>query len=54
MLEGTTVEGDAHVDLVCRGAICEVELDGLVRRDIGAGTTVQVSFEVDVSRGSFC
>lgn len=42
LLKGTAVQGNPHVDLVRRGAVRNVPLDGLVGRDIRAHTAVQV------------
>ena len=49
-LERAAVEGNAHVDLAGRRAVGEVELDGLVSGDVGAGTTVEVGLVVGLGR----
>ena len=50
VLERTTVERDADVDLASGGTVREVESDGLVSGDVGASATVYISLVVSPSQ----
>ena len=50
VLERTTVERDADVDLASGGTVREVEGDGLVGGDVGASATVYISLVVSPSQ----